>query len=412
MARRQNLIVAAGTAMLLAACVRPVTELELITPPVGVDRAVAEQIVALVEADSGVRIRLIPPLEDGRSELDALEAGYGDIAFAPNNEHYRDGISTIMPLYQSTLHVLVSRDKVGLQPGEQLTDARIYAGPPGSIARAIGEEIVRNARFTSANFTFVDHVDEDFDVLLMYLPIDREQVLAVPGVENYLMVSLGTPEEIGNGHGIDRAVMLNPRLRPVVLPAGTYDDLTPEPAVTLAVDNLLVARSDLDEAVVYDLFGEMLRIRPALFGDRPELFQPIGEDLIRANWTYALHPGSLAFLQQNEPSFVERYSGVAEVLVTLVVALVSGVFALLKIFSIRRKNRIDRFYMDVIRIRDSVAADGADTARRAAVEEIRKLQNHAYELLVHEKLAADESFRIFVELTNNAIDEINAAARR
>ena len=85
---------------------------------------------------------------------------------------------------------------------------------------------------------------------------------------------------------------------------------------------------------------------------------------------------------------------------------------MLKIVSIRRKNRIDRFYMDVIRIRDSVAPDGAETARRAVVEEIRKLQNHAYELLVHEKLAADESFRIFVELTNTAIHEINAAGER
>ena len=126
----------------------------------------------------------------------------------------------------------------------------------------------------------------------------------------------------------------------------------------------------------------------------------------------ALHPGSLAFLQRDEPTFVERCSGVAEVLVTLLVALVSGTYALLKIISIRRKNRIDRFYMDVIRIRDSVTPDGADAARRAAVEEIRKLQNHAYELLVQEKLAADESFRIFVELTNNAIDEINAAGER
>ena len=398
--------------MLLAACGRPVTELELITPPVGVDRVVAEQIAALIEAQSGVRIRLIPPPEDGLSELDALEAGYGDIAFAPNNEHYRDDIATIMPLYQSTLHVLVRRDKVGLEPDEHLTDARIYAGPPGSIARSIGEEIVRNTRFTSANFTFVDRVEEDFDVLLMYLPIDRERVLGVPGAENYLMVSLGQPEDIGKGLGIDRAVLLNPRLRPVVIPAGTYDDLTPEPAVTLAVDNLLVARADLDEAVAYDLFGEMLRIRPALFGERPELFQPIDEGVIRANWTFALHPGSLAYLQRDEPTFVERYSGVAEVLVTLLVALVSGTYALLKIVSIRRKNRIDRFYMDVIRIRDSVAPDGAEPTRRAAVEEIRKLQNHAYELLVHEKLAADESFRIFVELTNNAIDEINAAGER
>ena len=87
----------------LVACETPVTEIELITPVQEVDRAIAERIVALVDEDSNLRISLIPPPSGSRSALDALQAGYGDIAFAPNNKRYRDDIATIMPLYPSVL---------------------------------------------------------------------------------------------------------------------------------------------------------------------------------------------------------------------------------------------------------------------------------------------------------------------
>ncbi len=407
---RAWLVVAA--ACCLASCGKPVTELRLIAPPIGLDRAVAEQIANLVAEDAGVRIRLVPQ-QDGLDELDALIAGSADIAFAPNNERYRGEINTIMPLYQSVLHILVHRERAALDSEAILTGARIYAGPPGSIARSVGELMIQDAGFSRFGVEFVDEIGDEmegggFDILLMYVPIDRERVLSVPNVDEYRLLSLGAPHEIGTGGNVDRAVLLNPRLRPIVIPARTYDDVTPEPIVSLAVDNLLVTRADLDPAVVYDLYGELIRIRPALFGDRPELFQPIDESILRANWTFALHPGALAFLQQDEPTFIERYSGVAEVVVTLVVALVSGTFALARIISIRRKNRIDRFYTEVIGIRDSVPAGAPPGEREAAIDRIRDLQNHAFELLVGEKLAADESFRIFIDLTNSAVADIEA----
>lgn len=83
-----------------------------------------------------------------------------------------------------------------------------------------------------------------------------------------------------------------------------------------------------------------------------------------------------------------------------------------KIHRIRRKNRIDQFYVDVIAIRDSVAASATDDECAAAIDRIRQLQNRVFEWLVDESLAADESFRIFVELTNNPIDHIRSVRDR
>ena len=46
--------------------------------------------------------------------------------------------------------------------------------------------------------------------------------------------------------------------------------------------------------------------------------------------------------------------------------------------------------------------------RAQKVEEVRKLQSAAFELLVDEKLAADESFRIFITLSNDVLRQLGA----
>jgi len=161
--------------------------------------------------------------------------------------------------------------------------------------------------------------------------------------------------------------------------------------------------------VVYDLFAEILRLRPALFSERPELFRPLEEDFTQTNLAFSLHPGALAYIKRDEPSVIERYSGVAEVVATLMVGLVSGVFAIMKIYRVRRKNRLDEFLVEVIAIRNSVTAETTDQDRAGAIEKIRALQDNGFEQLVDEKLAADESFRIFIELTNDTIAYIQGA---
>ena len=151
----------------------------------------------------------------------------------------------------------------------------------------------------------------------------------------------------------------------------------------------------------------VLRLRPALAAKHPGVFQQLSDDFDASRSRFILHPGTQDYLQRSEPTFVERYSGVAEVLVTLMIGAFSASFAGVRIYNRRRKNRIDRFYAAAINIRNSIDRLTSDTARRAAINELRALQDEAFELLVAEKLAADESFRIFITLSNDVLDQIN-----
>jgi TRAP-type uncharacterized transport system substrate-binding protein len=394
----------------LGACGEQRNTLRLLAPAQPFDAEIATELATVLEQNSRHRIEIVPLPAEFESPLDALEAGYADLAFTSNAQSYRQGVTTVMPMYPTVLHILYRRGRAADSAEELLRGATINAGPVGSASRQLITEILDSLHIGADEVEFVDKLDTLPDVNLVYIPISPQRIRGVLEQEGvageYKFLSFGSPEDVGRGSGIDRAVLLNPRLSPFVIPVGTYGDLPEEPVLTLAVDKLLVSRPDVDEAVVYDLIGEIRRLQPALAATRPLLFQGLSREFDASGSTFVLHPGAQAFTQRDEPTFYERYSGVAEVLVTLVIGLISGGYAVIQIYHRRRKNRIDRFYTDVMAIRDSISERSSAAEKAVAVEKVRKLQNEAFDMLIREKLAADESFRIFVTLSNDIVAQL------
>jgi len=395
---------------LLGGCGDQRSTFRLLAPALAFDRDIAMQLAEVFEQNSRHRIEVVPLPAGFETPLDALEAGYADLALTSNAQHYRKGITTVMPLYPTVLHILYRRDRPADTVAHLLSGATVNAGPVGSASRQMLTEVLEGMALPVEEINFVDGADSLPNVSVLYLPISPESVRAVldeSGVAGeYRFLSLGSPDEIGSGSAIDRAVLLNPRLQPFVIPVGTYGDIPGEPVLTLAVDKLLASRPGIDDAAVYDLISEIRRLQPALAASYPLLFSVLREEFDAAGSTFVLHPGAQAFTQRDAPTFYERYSGVAEVLVTLVIGLISGGYAVIQIYNRRRKNRIDGFYKDVMAVRDSIGERSSAAERAVAVERVRALQNEAFDLLISEKLAADESFRIFVTLSNDIIAQL------
>jgi hypothetical protein len=314
-----------------------------------------------------------------------------------------------MPLYATVLHIVYRGDLAPVDGTELLRDAVVFAGSEGSASRRVFERLVSNIDLGDQGFRYVRDRNEAADVAVVFAPIAPDRLREFPGVKLW---SMDTPQGIGAGGPVDAVVLMNPHFRPFIIPVGTYDEATLEPVVTIAVDKILVARRDLDESVVYDLINEILRLRPALASIHPGLLQQLSEEFDASRSQFILHSGTQAYLQRSEPTFIERYSGVAEVLVTLMIAAFSASIAGVRIYNRRRKNRIDRFYAAAIDIRNSFDPSASDADRREAADRVRGLQDEAFELLVDEKLAADESFRIFITLSNDVLDLISRNSRK
>jgi TRAP-type uncharacterized transport system substrate-binding protein len=398
-------IILCFAAAIIAGCDKSPTQLRLVRPGSPVDSEIAQDIVELLGNDAAVSISLTDSGQSDEASLDALAAGEADIALVSNNMPFRTGVSTVLPLYPTVLHIGYVAGREFESATDLFRGARIFAGPPGSASRMMFERFTSRSELSPADFTFVEESDDRPDVFVVFAPISPDRLAKYPGIR---LFSTGSPGDIGKGSSVDAATLLHPQLRPFVIPVGTYGEATPTPILTVAVDMMMIARSDLSASVVYDLVRELNRLRPALASQRPGLFQRLSDDFNTGNSTFVLHPGLVAYLDRNEPSIYERYSGIAEVVVTVIVALFSAIFAGVRIYHMRRKNRIDAFYTDVIAIRSSLDASSSEEERSAAARKIRDLQNTAFEMLVDEKLSADESFRIFITLSNDVMRQLGA----
>ena len=191
-----------------------------------------------------------------------------------------------------------------------------------------------------------------------------------------------------------------------MIPVGTYGDLTPDPVVTLAVDMVLVARDDIEPTAIYDVVADLTSGRPALAQRHPALFDGMRSNFDPNALNFPLHAGARMFLDRDEPSVYERYAEVVDAGITLFLFVLSGWLALVRYISVRRKNRIDVFYAQLLAIRERARSGLNDDERRRALDEVRTLENDAFDLLMREKLAANESFQIFVTLSHDVMREL------
>jgi TRAP-type uncharacterized transport system substrate-binding protein len=392
-------------ASLLTACDSVSRDLVLARPDSPIDQQIVASMVELFDEQSAVRIRLSDQPMTGGDALLAVAEGRADLALISNDQPFRDDIATVMPLYSTVLHIVQLADHEASTINDLLRDKLVYAGPAGSASRRVFERLTAGIEFGDEGFRFATEQSTSVDLAVVFAPISPERLREYPDVRLW---SVGTPDEIGRGGIIDSVVLLNPHFRPFIIPAGTYGAATTSPVVTIAVDKLIVAREDIDRSLVYDLVNELLRRRPALATIHPGLFQGVSDSFDASRSRYVLHAGTQDFLQRAEPTFIERYSGVAEVLVTLMIAAFSATVAAIRIFNRRRKNRIDRFYKAALDIRDAAITSTDIGKRRDAVQKVRQLQDDAFAKLVDEKLAADESFRIFITLTNDIAQQLDA----
>lgn len=396
--------------ILLSACTADRPELRLIEPRLAVDRNIANDFAALMQERSSISVVVVASASNEETSIAAMLSDRADIAFISNNQPYTSGITTVMPLYANILHILQKQPPTTTEPADLFTTGTVFAGPPGSPSRNMLERYAEQQRIDRSEIHFVEVFEGECpDIIAIFVPIIRDlgtRLASCGGSGLYKLYSLGTPGDIGTGSEIDATTMLNPSLRAFVIPAGIYPGASDEAVVTLAVDKMLVARRDVPETVVYDLISEIIRLQPALAAKDPTIFHALGSEFHSYDSTFVLHPGAQSYIERDEPDIYERYSGVAEVVVTIFFALLSGSYAAIRIYNLRRKNRIDRFYSAAIKLRQSVSDTTPATERTETISRVRELQTEAFELLVDEKLAADESFRIFITLSNDIIDEL------
>lgn len=363
--------------------------------------AESSSIQPIFEQQAGLHI-VSAELEPHKSGLEALASGNADLALVENSSPFITGVRAVLPVYKSVLHILLRQGSELNDPEQPLRNKTIYISNDSPAGRAFIEMAAARQKLPLDQLLLVSVLEPGKTDLIIYFgPINpRNPRWYVPG---YRLFSL-------HFDAVDRVMSsraigyMLPHIEPEVIPAQTYDLPGNESDIyTLSVDTLLATRKTVPEDTIYRFSKTLLQQKPRLAAVAPEIFSEVTEDFDPLSLSFPLHSGSRRYLERDEPSTLERYAETINLLAYLLFALVTGAIGLARIHSQRKKNRIDQYYSRIMAIR----MRAMNEPHAPLLFELHQLELEAFELLISEKLAADESFRIFIELLTRAISELD-----
>jgi hypothetical protein len=221
--------------------------------------------------------------------------------------------------------------------------------------------------------------------------------------------SLGDYRLFGKGSPVEGFCMNYTTARPFIIPMQTYAFGPKEPVLTLAVDAVLLCRKDIDPGDVYQIVDDLMKNSKILVDKNP-LLSSINPKFDLATLNFPLHEGTIRYLERDEPSFIEKHIDIIAFITTILMAGFGVILAFFRKLKAAKKDRIDEFYEQVLAIENKM--NNIDNLKdiKSSLESLHLIKQNAFKALVDEKLLANESFNIFLGLTDTIITRFEKRA--
>ena len=273
------------------------------------------ETLARVHNETGGSIRLTAEASAGSTyNVDALDDGKVDLALAradvvytayvngtPTSPRPHTRLRGLASLWGSALHVVVRADS----PARTLSDLRRLPVGMGVAAAGVSPVIAYGDLLAASGRIAREDIRSErlvFDELMASLASGRIAAAFLLG--GYPIEGLNTfaatvqirlleiPPDAAT-----RIRAVYPFYKPTTIPGHIYDG-QPEPVATVAVENLLVTRENLEEQLVYDLASRFFASLPRVAHDHATALQ-IDPDLASAT-PIPLHPGAARYYRERE----------------------------------------------------------------------------------------------------------------
>lgn len=339
------------------------------------------------------------------ANLDSLEAGKADFGIVDNYSRFSDKVASVLPLYPQLLHILYKKEKSPKSLPELFTLGKIFAGIEGSGTRRFVDELMQDIGIKKSECTFVGIYDFfEADVIFAFTDLLTQDELR--DLKGYHLYSIDDAANLGKGSLAEGICTRHPQFEPFIIAQDLYGSFTEHPILTIKVDAILVCRAALDPAFVYKTIQTLTEHNQDLKNINPLLYR-FTSDFDPRKLSFALHPGTREYLDRHEPSFFERYAELMGVMVTIMVALASMLYTIAQWQRQKRKNRIDVYYQKLISIRKMLHTTESTEDLIALKKQLEATQEETIDLVIREKLMADDTFIIFMNLSKIVSEEID-----
>lgn len=198
---------------------------------------------------------------------------------------------------------------------------------------------------------------------------------------------------------IEFMTLNEPSLRAYHLPA-IPGDIHSKPINTIATETILVTNKNIGVNAVYELAATVFQNKLELFHN-DIMYRAINEEFNKQSLLFPLHEGTIAFLNREQPTFLERYADTIALIFSVIALIYGTIQTIRNRIARKKKDRIDMYFLDFLEIRSSKSI--------TIDEKIKQLDNlfqRAVEQLTSEKLDKSD-FHILSRLIQQELTIIN-----
>ena len=317
-------------------------------------------------------------------------------------------IRTVIPLYPEILFVIYPDSVIANDIKELVTGRRIGVGPYNSGTHRFFEAYLKHCGVDTGTYQFVhtswaeNVVSDKVDISVNVGGYNASAVVKMLNSKKCKIFSLGDYRLYGKGSPVEGFCMNYTTARPFIIPMQTYTFGPKEPVLTLAVDAVLLCRKDIDAEDVYDIVDELMKNSKILVDKNP-LLSSINSKFDQGTLNFPLHEGTLRYLERDEPSFIEKHIDIIAFLSTILMAGFGVFMAFIRKLKAAKKDRIDEYYEQVLNIEKNMNSINTLAEINSSLQQLHLIKQDAFKALIEEKLLANESFNIFLGLTDTII---------
>lgn len=406
--------------VLVSGCTKPNKSLTISAFVPGSDSHKAAMAIKKVLADDGWDFTIIS--QSHKEGIEALRNGGVDLAITSNDiSNDPTGIRSLVPLYREVLISLINENSPLLHTNNleesinvlKSNEVKVVFSEENSYSHLFAKRILTNIGITDSlyeSYYFPEKSNYDNGKLEMVKSLNPDIIYIVGNVDNEIIDKL-----MANGYSfknnmnhidhLDASYYSSLSVKkfrsfPVVVPAYSTSPSQKQAVVAYGLFSSLLSNKNLDDGLVYDLLSDLMRAQPELIRYNANFFD-MSESFDLRYLNYQTHQGATDYFERNKPGFFERYAELGGVIFSMSVVIIGFLITLNKIVSQRKKDRIDVYYLAVMETRKNLNY-------KEALDKLTELEEKALNQMVEEKLAADSSYIVFLQMLNRTRVELEA----
>ncbi|MEO1654751.1 MAG: TAXI family TRAP transporter solute-binding subunit, partial [Bacteroidota bacterium] len=316
------------------------------------------EIKKLVEEKTTYTVKLDTNGAGSMSNCQQLIERKVDFALAQNDvplPNFKGDLRTVLPLYPQLFFVIYADSLQPKNLKDLIIGRKIAIGPATGGTAPFTRRFLHLMGIDSTEYEFIyssyheNTLSDSISISISVTGFNSPRIAEMLTQKNGKIWSLDDPQLSGSGSLVDGLCLQYPYARPFIIPKNTYQHLPQEPALTIALDNVLLAHKSVDDHIVYDQLHTLLNNKELLIND-DALYGFIHDNFEKESLQFPLHHGAIDYLNRYKPSFYERYAELVALFITLITLLIGGFSTLWRWNKRRKKERIDNYYLQVIQL--------------------------------------------------------------